>query len=115
VTLVESSEVVVNDPGLTARLGSALRRELGESNVVPLEPSTASEDIGVFGRIAGVPSVQLRVGAPAADVFAKARAEGRYPPGAHTSKFAPDRQPTIRTGVSVLTLSVLELLRRPTS
>jgi len=74
----------------------------------PLLP--VSEDVGVFGRVAGVPSVQVRIGAPEAGVFAKAKAEGKLPPGLHTSKFAPDRQPTIRTGVAVFTLSVLELL-----
>jgi amidohydrolase len=110
VTIVESSEVVVNDPALTQRLASALRRQLGETNVVTLDPTTSSEDIGVFGRVAGVPSVQLRIGAPEPGQFAKARAEGKFPPGPHTSKFAPDRQPTIRTGVATFTLSVLELL-----
>ena len=110
LTIVESSEVVINDPALTQRLGSRLRRELGDTSVTTLDPNTSSEDIGVFGRVAGVPSVQLRIGAPDPGEFAKARAEGKYPPGPHTSKFAPDRQPTIRTGVTVLTLSVLELL-----
>ena len=32
------------------------------------------------------------------------------PPGPHNAGFAPDRELTIRTGVSALTLSVLELL-----
>jgi hypothetical protein len=70
----------------------------------------SSEDFGVFGRVAGVPSVQLRIGAPEPGEFAKARAEGKFPPGPHTAKFAPDRQRTIRTGVAAFTLSVLELL-----
>jgi metal-dependent amidase/aminoacylase/carboxypeptidase family protein len=109
----EASEVVLNDPALTARLASSLRRSLGEANVVPVDPTTASEDFGLFGRVAGVPSVQLRVGAPEAGEFAKAKAEGKLPPGAHNSAFAPDRGPTIRGGVAAFTLSVMELLAPP--
>jgi amidohydrolase len=108
----EASEVVSNDPALAARLERALQRKLGEANVVRSEPTSASEDFGVFGRVAGVPSIQLRVGMVEPGLFAKAKAEGTFTPGAHTSGFAPDREPTIRGGVSALTLSVLELCGR---
>ena len=109
----ETSEVVVNDPALAARLSSALRRGLGDANVVPHEPASSSEDFGVYGRVAGVPSVQIRVGATAPKELAAAAKEGRFVPGPHNSRFAPDREPTIRTGVAAFTLSVLELLGRP--
>jgi hippurate hydrolase len=106
----EASEVVVNDPALTARLTSALRRSLGDANVVTIDPSSGSEDFGVFGRVAGVPSAQLRVGSVEPGEFDKAKAEGRFAPGPHTSAFAPDRERTIRGGVAVFSLSVLDLL-----
>jgi amidohydrolase len=105
----EASEVVVNDPALTARLGASLRKSLGSDIVVPIDPTPSSEDIGVYGRVAGVPSVQLRVGAPEAAVYAKAKAQGNLPPGPHNGGFKPDKEPTIRGGVTALTLSVLEL------
>src|SRR5262249_1014527 len=54
----EASEVVYNDPALTDRMATMLRKHLGAANVVdPFEPSSASEDFGVYGRTAGVPSV----------------------------------------------------------
>jgi len=109
----EASEVVFNDPALTARLSTALRRGFGDANVVATEPTTASEDFGVFGRVAGVPSIQLRVGAVEPGEFAKAKAAGKLVPGPHSPLFAPDRERTIRTGVAAYTLSVLELLGRP--
>jgi metal-dependent amidase/aminoacylase/carboxypeptidase family protein len=111
----EASEVVLNDPALTARLASSLRRSVGDARVVLTEPSSGSEDFGVFGHVAGVPSVQLRLGHRSPSVFAKAKADGKLPPGLHTSTFAPDRKPTIRTGVALFTLSLLELLPPPTS
>jgi amidohydrolase len=109
----EASEVVFNDPALAARLTAALRRTLGDTNVVASEPVTSSEDFGVFGRVAGVPSIQLRVGSVDPGEFVKAKAAGKFVPGPHSSKFAPDRERTIRTGVAAFTLSVLELLRHP--
>jgi amidohydrolase len=109
----EASEVVFNDPALAARLTTALHRGLGDANVVAGEPTTGSEDFGVYGRVAGVPSIQLRVGAVAPAEFAKAKAEGKFAPGPHSSLFAPDRERTIRAGVTALTLSVLELLGPP--
>ena len=111
----EASEVVVNDPALSARLESALRRGLGAANVLPHEPSSSSEDFGVYGRVAGVPSVQLRIGAVAPAELTRAKAGGRVVPGPHSSLFAPDREPTIRAGVAALTLSVLELLGQPSA
>jgi amidohydrolase len=109
----EASEVVVNDPALAARLMAALRRSLGEASVIPLEASTASEDFGVFGRVASVPSVQLWVGSVEPGEFERTKAEGRLAPGMHNSGFAPDRERTIRGGVAAFTLSVLELLPPP--
>jgi hippurate hydrolase len=109
----ESAEAVYNDPGLTDRLAAALRRGLGPGNVVATDPVMGSEDFGVFGTAAGVPSVMLRVGAAEPGEFAKAKAAGTLVPGPHNAGFAPDRERTIRTGVSAFTISVLELLGRP--
>ena len=109
----EAAEVVFNDPGLAARLTTALRRGLGDADVVPGEPVTGSEDFGVFGRVAGVPSVQLSIGAVEPGKFASAKAAGTAVPGLHSPLFAPDREPTIRTAVAAFTLSVIELLGSP--
>src|SRR5882724_468838 len=113
VNPAESAQALYNDPALTERLGNALRRTLGSAKVVATEPVMGSEDFGVFGRTAGVPSVMLRVGAAEPGAFAKAKAAGTTVPGPHNAGFAPDREPTIRAGVAAFTLSVLELLGRP--
>jgi len=74
-----------------------------------------SEDFGLFGHVAGVPSIQLRVGAVEPSAFANAKATGKPVPSVHSPLFAPDRERTIRTGVAVFTLSVLDLLGGPAS
>src|SRR5437899_3870837 len=96
----ESAQAVYNDPALTERLGAALRRALGEANVVPGEAVMGSEDFGAFGIAAGVPSVMFRVGATEPGQFAKAKTAGTTVPGLHSAGFAPDRARTIRAGVA---------------
>jgi len=109
----ESAQSGYNDPALTERLANGLRRAFGAANVVTTEPTMGSEDFGVFVRSSGAPSVMLRIGAAEPGAFAKAKAAGTMVPGLHSAGFAPDREPTIRAGVSAYTLSVLELLGRP--
>ncbi len=109
----ESSEVVVNDPALAGRLMGSLQRGLGEGRVHTIEPAMTSEDFGVYGRAAGVPAIQLRIGAIEPETFAKAKEAGRslMLPGPHSPLFAPDHERTIRTGAAAFTLSVMELMR----
>ena len=60
-----------------------------------------------------MPSRRLWAGGAEPRAHAEARAQGTYPPGNHTSRMTPDREPTLRTGVATLTLSALELLGKP--
>lgn len=117
VTIVESesSEVVVNDPALAGRLLVVLKRGLGEEGARASEPHMTSEDFGIFASRAGVPGIQFQVGAVDPKVFAEAKAAGRAMmlPGPHNSRFAPDRERTIKTGAMAFTLSVLEILAVP--
>ena len=113
VDSLEATDVVYNDPALSGRLMKALRKNLGAGNVKEVEPRTGSEDFGVYGQVAGIPGLQMRIGASNPAVLAQAAAAGEFPPGLHTSSFAPDREPTIRTAVAAFTLSVRELLGSP--
>ena len=81
----------MNDPTLQ-RLSAPLKRALGDA-VGPLEPTSASEDFGVYGRVAGAPSVQLRIGASDPAEWAKAKEAGTLPPGPHNAAFALVREP----------------------
>jgi hippurate hydrolase len=101
-----------NDPALAARLRSSLERALGAERVKDYPPIMGSEDFSEFGR-AGVPSSLFWVGSADPAVFAEARSRGAYPPGNHTARMTPDRDRTLRTGVSTLTASALALLAAP--
>ncbi len=112
--LGEGYDVVINEPALTERLTGMLEGALGKSRVMKMEPVMGSEDFGVFGATAKVPSIQFRFGTVNAALYADAKAKGRLLmlPGPHSAGFLPDQEPTIRTGVTIFTLSALELMKK---
>jgi amidohydrolase len=111
----EGYDMVVNEPGLTERLAAMLEQSVGKSAVVRIEPVMGSEDFGVFGSVAKVPSIQFRFGVVNEQLYADAKAKGRLLllPSPHSPYFLPDQEPTIRTGVKIFTLSALEVLGKP--
>lgn len=108
----EGSEVVVNDPALAARMMTALQRGLGEDRVSIVPPAMGSEDFGLFGQAAGAPSINFRIGAINPKVWDEAEKAGRTMllPSLHSPRFAPDPEPTLKTGTAAFTLAVMELL-----
>ena len=66
-------------------------------------------DVSEFGR-AGIPSLQFNVGAVNPARYEASRKNGAPLPSLHSSEFAPDREPTLKTGVASLTVAALELL-----
>ena len=113
VKFSESQGATYNDPALTRRLAAMLSQKLGPQNVQEAKPEMVAEDFGEFGKAAGIPSVQLRVGAVEPAKYAGAMKDGTPLPSLHSSGFAPDRERTIRTAATTLTLCALELLGKP--
>ena len=105
--------LTINDPGATERVAAALRDALGEDNAVVHDPVTGSEDFGLFGSDAGVPSVFWFFGGLDADRFADVTARGRVAqeiPSNHSPFFAPVPEPTIVGGVRCMTSVALAWL-----
>ena len=106
IAIVEGSNATYNDPKLVERIAHAL------AGVIPTEeapPVMGAEDFGEFGIAAGAPSMLIWVGAVDPAKFAS----GAPLPSLHSSQFAPDRERTLRTGVTTLVVSALELLGKP--
>jgi len=112
VKVTDGTPATYNDPALTKRIAGALQRGLGAANVSEGLPVMAGEDFSEYGR-AGVPATVVWVGAVDPKKFDAAKAGGPPLPSLHSSEFAPDREPTIRTGVKTVTLAAMELLARP--
>ena len=107
----ESTPVQYNDPALTARERAALEKALGAENVIAMHPVMGSEDVGIFGLDGKIPVGYFRLGAMYPDRLAAAKAQDKLPPGMHTSRFEPDPEPTLRTGVTAMTAVATALLQ----
>jgi hippurate hydrolase len=112
IEVIDGTPATYNDPALTKRLADMLARALGASRLEERQPVMGAEDFSEYGR-AGVPAVILWVGAVERKKFDAAKAGGKALPSLHSSEFAPDPEPTIKAGVTAMTLSALELLARP--
>jgi hippurate hydrolase len=87
-------------------------KTLGARNVFDEDPIMVSEDFGQFG-LEGhkIPTVMFWLGAMDPAKFAAAQAAGKSLPGPHTSRFEPLPEPTLRTGVTVMSSAALALLQ----
>jgi hippurate hydrolase len=108
----ESTPVMYNDPALSERVKKALTAALGAQNVVDAAPVMASEDFGIFG-LEGhkIPTVMFWLGAMDPAKLAAAKAAGKSLPGPHTSRFQPDPEPTLRTGVKAMAAAAIAVLK----
>jgi hippurate hydrolase len=109
VAIAESTPATVNTPSLVERVVPLFQNELGASNVRPTEPVMGAEDFGLYSA-SGVPIFMFRVGSVAPDKVAASKSGGPALPSAHSPEYAPDPEPTIRTGVRAMTAAVAGLL-----
>lgn len=104
----EATGSVYNDPALVQRLRGPLEAALGKNNVYTTEPITASEDYSYFVE-AGIPSLYMSLGGADPDKLVEANRTGVALPSNHSSKFAPDVDPSLR-GAMVAEVAVLRNL-----
>ncbi len=109
IIVVGGVAAVVNDAGLVERTAPLFEAALGDT--FTLVPATApagpaSEDYSEFVA-AGVPSLYFGLGALDPQLFAAAENGGPPVPVNHSPFFAPLPEPTIRAGVTAMTLAVL--------
>jgi amidohydrolase len=107
----EGVGAVYNDPKTTDRIAERLKQVMGEPNVIQGHPMMASDDFAEY-RSAGVPSVMLELGAVNPAKFDEAKKANQPIPGPHSPYFAPDREPSLKTGIQVEMAAILELMSK---
>ncbi len=102
---------VYNDPTLSTRASRLFAQTLGAERVEERAPSMGGEDFGRYGRELGVPSLLFRLGAaPPAD-WEESRQPGGAPlPALHSSRFAPDAERALLTGLRASAVLLTDLL-----
>ena len=107
VEWILSTPVLVSDPDSTTRTMAAFTAAFGEDRLLPLPQVNASEDVGVLGAAAGVPTVFWFWGGLDAETTLEALRDGRLDtlPTNHSPEFAPVIEPTLSTGVQALVIA----------
>lgn len=104
--LDEFTPAAYNDPKWTQRISERLAAVLGKARVKTHTPSLGGEDFGMYARTLRIPGMMYKLGAQNAARF---RGKNRDSlPGLHSDKWAPDVNPTLRTGMLTMTLAILE-------
>ena len=109
IEFAEGLKFTNNDPQLAARLQHALEPVLGSKNVVNDQRRMVSEDFGELGLAASAPSVMVFVGAVKPEKIEEAQRTGETLPSLHSSHWAPDLEPAMRTAILTEVTSALDL------
>ncbi|MGW4214709.1 amidohydrolase [Lentzea sp. NPDC004789] len=97
----DGTPVLVSDPDATARTVAAFTERFGQERLIPGALVNSSEDVGVFGTEAGVPTVFWFFGG----IDFSAWEPGKAVAMNHSPEFAPDLEPTLTTGVEALVVA----------
>jgi len=111
ITITPGGPALLNDKAVVDRMVPMLNQAFGAHSQESPTFIYASEDFSEFLR-AGVPGAMVLVGATSAAAMAAAKTKGEDPPGNHSPYFAPDPEPTIKTGATAMTLMVMNLLSK---
>ena len=100
-----------NDEDLATRMRPVFEQAIGKENVRELPPVMGGEDFSRYGREEPkTPILLYWVGAVEPERVAAAERGELKLPSLHNSKFAPDVEPTLRTGVKTMTAAVMDIL-----
>lgn len=104
---------VCNDTMLTNRARQIFEKTLGKDRVSIKTPVMGGEDFSRYGLSSPpVRTMLFWLGTVSAADWAEAQAGRLDLPSLHSSRFAPDRLPTLRTGVTSMTALLLGLMQR---
>lgn len=103
---------LINDADLTGVMLEVFRREFSEDRLMSIEAEMIGEDFSRYGiQDEPVPYSMFFLGATDPNVFRKAKETGTEIPGLHSPFFAPQREPTIKTGVKAMSAYAMEIFK----
>ncbi len=113
IVMNESISATYNDPQLTEIVMNSFKKVLGGENVLLAEAVTAGEDFSEYGRVEPkIPTFIYWLGAVNPEKFLEAQRSNENVPGLHSPFWAPDFEPTIKTGILTMSSAVMELLKK---
>ncbi|MGB0581923.1 MAG: amidohydrolase [Limisphaerales bacterium] len=108
----EYTPATYNNPELTRRLVGVFEDWLGKGVAIERKPQMGGEDFGRYGRTKHkLPICMYFLGASSPKTIKRAMQGGSLP-SLHSPLFAPDFEPTIRTGVIATSAAILDLMSK---
>lgn len=102
-----------NDPGLVAHGVSVFQSLLGEENVIEISATMTGEDFGRYSRHASFPTFLYRLGSVDSKRWRESGEGGDPLPSLHSSRYVPEAESTLRTGLRSMSRLGLSLLGSP--
>ncbi len=109
VEVSEGTPAVFNDPELTARVVTSIKKVLGDDNIAEAKLSMGGEDFSQYG-LAGVPICMFRLGTVDQSRLDAATKKGESPPSLHSPLYYPNAEASLRVSVPAMTAVALDLL-----
>ncbi len=107
----QTFNALYNDPQLTERVANAFKSWFGKDKVLRTRPTMGGEDFAEYGLTQDrIPICMFWVGAVNHAKFKQAKRKAKPLPPLHSPFWAPDPEPTIKTGITAMTAAVLELM-----
>ncbi len=101
---------VVNNANLVLKAIEPMKKILGNENVMQVEPLTVGEDFGKYGLTdEKIPIALFWLGGVNKEKYQDHLENGTSLPGLHNAAFFPDFEPTYKTGVSAMTMTMIQL------
>ena len=109
----EFTPVLFNSPPLTERLATVFKTWFGEAQVQPVKAVMGGEDFSEYGRTADkIPICMFWIGGVKRETYDEFIRTSKPLPSLHSPFWAPDPEPTIKTGITAMTAAVLELMKK---
>jgi len=108
----ESVPATINDARLEARVRQAMSASLGAANVLDINPIMVSEDFGLFSLGGQIPSLIFQLGASDPATLEASKRTGAPLAQLHSSRFYPQFEPAVRTGIVATSSALLDLLQK---
>ncbi len=109
----EFTPPVANNPELVMTAAKSMQAILGKEKVYQVEPATVAEDFGKYGRTEEkIPIALFWLGSVNPQIYENHIKNGASIPGLHNSAFLPDFEPTFKTGVAAMSISIIDLFNK---
>lgn len=102
---------VYNDPEMGEKVRDSFERLLGEENFYEAQPTMYGEDFGEYNHARpDIPGILFGIGSISPENMEAGEKGELEIPTTHSSKYLPDLEPTLKTGIKAMSGAVIDLL-----